>query len=241
MDKKTFGLDSVENEAAIAQIFFDALQSQPSVIIIDDLDSIFREKVAQGPGQSLYELLSEQLERLHGTSTLAVAAAGNLLDLDQNLRAARYWEIEIEIPVPDSKSRAEVLKALGKLPQSKRHSTLDDIASRTHGFVGADLETLMKRAVKMFYKRVKQTLVKKNALKTFKRMEPEQEFTEMHHDLENALSSIRPTAMQEIFVENPDVKWDDIGGQHEVKQVLEEALVWPIKVLANAIAVLPSC
>lgn len=241
LDETTFGLESVGNTVAIAQIFDNALASQPSVIIIDGLDSVCREKGAQGSGGFICQLLSKQLERLRGSRTLAVAAARNLSDLDQNLRAAQYFKTEIEIPVPDLNSRAEILKALGELPQCKSHSVLDDIASRTHGFVGADLETLMRDATDFFYDRMKQSLIDQGALETCKPIELEDQFTEMHHDLKNTLLSVRPTAMQEIFVEKPNVKWDDIGGQHEVKQVLEEALIWPIKVLSNANSVLPSC
>ncbi len=229
------GLD--ESKANISRIFSNALRSQPSVVIIDHLDIIAGERDAQDSGRPvcIRQLLLDQLERLCDTRTLAVGAARKLSDLDTDLRGAGYFNFEIEIPVPDAESRADILKVLGSMPRNKGHATLDSIGARTHGFVGADLRILLERATIKYYSRLDDLLEQRGEANMYEAIEPNVKFMEMHGDLNNALSRVHPTAMQEIFVETPNVKWDDIGGQHEVKQVLEEALVWPFKVFSICI------
>ncbi|KAL2048584.1 hypothetical protein N7G274_000496 [Stereocaulon virgatum] len=235
--RRVFHIDSsaisqrvVQSEIAITQTFSDALRCQPSVIIMDSLDSIASKQDYQDLGRAITvgQLLSRELERLENTRTLAIGAVRNLMDIHQDLRGAGRFELEIEIVIPDSSSRAEILKILTGLPKNGRHSTLDGIAARTHGFVGADLKKLLGQAVKA---RDIRTRAYGPDYEQNISMEVTSEalLHDMREDFDNALLKVRPTAMQEVFVETPDIRWIDIGGQQRVKEALEEAIVWPIK------------
>ena len=236
--RRVFRIDNIvdthrlcENETAIRQIFSDALGCQPSVIIIDNLESF---AVRQNPTSvarymSIGQILVRQLDRLDRTRTLAVGATSSLTEIDQDLRRAGRLELEIEIPIPDSRSRAEILKILCNLPKNKTHSTLQMVAARTHGFVGADLEKLIRQAVKIT-KAQDRASWSRNKDSESRPTEPEALLETMEDAFNSALRRIRPTAMQEIFVETPEIRWSDIGGQMEVKKRLEQAVVWPFKV-----------
>ena len=220
-----------ENETAVHQMFSEALSCQPSVIIIDNLESIAGKQNPTDLAQSMNvgHILSRQLDRLDGTKTLAVGATRSLLEIDQDLRFPGRFELEIEIPIPDSKSRAEILKVLCSLPKDKAHSTLERIAARTHAFVGADLRRLLRQAVK-------ETDAQDRASSPeigdtgFRPNDPVALLETMEDAFYSALRKIRPKAMQEIFSETPETRWSDIGGQHELKKRLEQAVMWPLKV-----------
>ena len=219
------------NEAAINQIFSDALGCQPSVIIIDNLESIAGR---QGPTDfarsvNVGKILSQQLDRLDRTQTLAIGATRNLTEIDQDLRSAGRLELEIEVPIPDSKSRAEILKVLCHLRKDEAHPSLERVAARTHGFVGADLDRLLRRAVKIVHAQDRAFGTRSEGLDC-RPTEPKAFLESMEDAFSSALQEIRPTAIQEIFVETPFIRWTDIGGQHEVKKRLEQAVVWPFKV-----------
>jgi SpoVK/Ycf46/Vps4 family AAA+-type ATPase len=109
---------------------------------------------------------------------------------------------------------------------------LDGIAARTHGFVGADLKKLLGQAVKTRDIRARASRTDDEQIIS-REVTSEALLHDMREDFENALFKVRPTAMQEVFVETPDIRWIDIGGQQKVKEELEEAIVWPIKVLLN--------
>ncbi len=214
-----------EDMAKIEQIFSDALSCQPSVIIIDNL-----ERIACRPGQtdlarseSFGQSLSRQLDRIDGTQTLAVGATRNLKEIDQDLRRVRRFELEIEIPIPDSESRAEILKVLCRLPKDKTNSILESVASRASGFVGEELLRLL-REVRRFSKT--QTTVSGSSIE-----DESQALIQSTEDAFNSvLPNIRPIAMEGITYDIPETKWNDIGGQHEVKKRVQKALVWPVKV-----------
>ena len=219
------------NEAAIHQLFSDALSCQPSVIIIDNLESIAGR---QGPTDlarsvNVAKILSRELDRLDRTQTLAIGATRNLADIDQDLRNAGRLELEIEVPIPDSKSRAEILKVLCHLLKDEAHSTLESVAARTHGFVGADLDKLLCRAVKTVHAQNRAFGSEIGGFDCHP-TEPKAFLESMQDAFSSALQEIRPTAIQEIFVETPIIRWSDIGGQYEVKKRLEQAVVWPFKV-----------
>ena len=218
-----------ESEVVIASVFSDALRYQPSVIIMDSLDLIASKQEPQylGQGISIGQVLSRQLERLENACTLAIGSTRSLTDIHQDLRGAGRFELEVEIPIPDSRSRSEILKILCNLPKDSVQSTLDDIATQTHGFVGADLKKLLGQAVKI--RAVRDPLFKPDHERTSQIM-PEVLLDTMKEDFDRALLRVRPTAMQEIFVETPIVRWNDIGGQRGVKEELEEAVIWPLKV-----------
>ena len=235
LDRKVLDRGSDECEAAVTRIFTNALESQPSVIIIDSLDSDDAVKDIQDSRRSgnIERLLCEQFDRIGNSRTFVVGATTRLSDVAQNLRRAERFPKQLEIPVPDSNSRAEILKVLCELPQDTVHQTLDSIAARTHGFVGADLKLLLTIAVKLHWTRIKNsTLDGKHSIHGS--VDSSILLADMVMDFDVALSYVHPTAMQNIFIEPPNVKWTDIGGQHEVKKVLEKALVWPFKVFMTS-------
>ena len=221
----------VGNEIAIHHIFSTALECQPSVIIIDNLD---RWDLAQS--MNFGHFLSQQLDRLRGTQTLAVGATRNPIEINQDLRKLGRLDVEIELPIPDSKSRAEILRALCNLPKDKAQSTLEKVAARTHGFVGADLYKVLRQAVKIANA---QDRASKSSIEDFncRPTEPHALLESMEDAFNSALEKVRPTTMKDMFYEIPDTKWSDIGGQHEVKKHIHQALVWPFKVDFESIIV----
>ena len=230
IDHTTTTSGAVDGEAVITRIFSDALRYQPSVIIMDTLESIANRQESPSVGRAfcIGQVLSRQLERLENTRTLVIGSCRSLTDIYQDLRGVGRFELEVEIPIPDSTSRAEILKVLTGLPKNSVQSTLDGIATRTHGFVGADLRKLLGQAVKI---RAIRNRVAEPDYMGIKNVLPDVLLDDMKADFDGALLRVRPTAMQEVFVETPNVRWRDIGGQHGVKEELEEAVVWPIKVL----------
>ena len=220
-----FHVDPDDNGATIVRVFTEALQTQPSVILIDSLGSTEQ-------STAVMNLLGKQLDRLSDSRTLVVGATRNLSDINQDLRRVNRFRQQIEIPVPDSKSRAEILKVLGELPKYNTHPTLDYVAGRTHGFVGLDLELLFDNASWLHDIRTKTSAVDQEAISTKSTENVDQEALcdSMKLDFDNALVHVHPSAMQNIFIEAPNVRWTDIGGQHEVKKVLQKALIWPFKV-----------
>lgn len=230
--RKVFTIDGRSgNETAIRQIFSNALGCQPSVIIFDDLNSIAAKQNSTDPARAvtLGQILSRQLDRLHGTRTLAVGATCSLTEIDQDLRKVGRLDKDIEISIPDSKSRAEILKVLCKLPKDKAHPTLERVAARAHGFVGADLRRLLCQAL-MTAESQDTASESKMGDCDCRPTEPQAFFESTEDAFNSALQIIRPTVMQDLFYEVPETKWSDIAGQHEAKKRIEQALVWPFKV-----------
>ncbi len=221
---------SSEKDSAVTRIFSSALNAQPSLIIIDDLDSPDAKGIVHDFGRPLnVELLGEQMDRLGVHRTLVVGAATRLSDVDPRLRQDERFAQEIEIPVPDSVSRGEILKVLADLPKEASHPLLDSIAGRTHGFVAGDLKRLLNQAIRLYQVR-KGMLSPEAELKDTAKNGPGFIHADMELDFKNALSNVHPSAMHNIFVEPPNVRWTDIGGQHKVKKILEKAVVWPLTV-----------
>ena len=212
--------DNDYSKPLIDQIFVDALNTQPSVLLIDNLDSDEHAKI----NKTLYK----QFNRLGDSRVLVVGVARELSGIDQNLRSAGCFEQEIEFPVPDLKSRAEILRVLGNLPKDQAHPTLESLATRTHGFVGKDLKLLFRRAVKIYHDRAKSSDGDLN--QNHDKVDPGVLLAEMSIDFDEALLHVHPSAMHDVFIEPPNVRWTDVAGQHEVKELLEEIVVWPRKV-----------
>ena len=233
--QKVFQIDSAftsrqssNTEVLVQNIFEEALRYQPSVIIIDDLQSVAGKRdLVENRNFDLNGTLCEGLDRLGGARVLAVAATTSLAEVDATLRSPGRFEFEIEIPVPDSTARIEILKVARGLPKEAEAKELENLGDRSHGFVGADLDKLTQLAVEKAIERVSAVHSNVSGCKADVRPEFEVKVTET--DLNNALLDVRPTAMREVFLETPKVKWSDIGGQHVVKKVLKQAVEWPFK------------
>ncbi len=222
-----------DSDIVVRKVFDDALRCQPSVIVIDDLQSIAgkRDLVEQNR-INITAGLCEDLDRLGDARVFVIAATRSLAGIDENLRRPGRFEYEIEIPVPDAPTRTEILKVASGLPKDANARKLEVLGDRTHGFVGADLDKLVQLAVDKAIERVSKLDDNEKGSEAERPVEekPEVELEITATDFNNALLDVRPTAMLEVFLETPKVRWSDIGGQHVIKKVLKQAVEWPFKV-----------
>jgi transitional endoplasmic reticulum ATPase len=218
-----------ESEEKLRSIFKEAQENAPSIIFIDEIDSIApkREEVSGELEKRIVSQLLSLMDGLESRGKIVVIAATNRPDaLDPALRRPGRFDREIEIGIPDEKSRLEILQIHTRGMPLEPDVKLDEIARITHGFVGADLQALGKEAAILAVRRVlpeinmEQTKVPVKTLNKIKvRMQ----------DFQDALRDVQPSAMREVLVQVPNVKWEDIGGLTGVKEELAEAVEWPLK------------
>ena len=218
-----------ESEARLREIFKEAREKAPTIVFIDEIDSIApkREEVTGEVERRVVSQLLSLMDGLEARGKVIVIAATNRPNaIDPALRRPGRFDREIEIKVPDKKGRFEILQIHTRHMPLTQEVDLERISSVTHGFVGADLEYLCKEA----------------AMKTLRRMLPELKLEEdklqpeflnrlqvTMDDFEHALKDVMPSAMREVYLETPDVKWADIGGLESIKKELQEAVEWPLK------------
>ncbi|KAH8155321.1 uncharacterized protein LAJ45_00331 [Morchella importuna] len=223
-----------ESEAAVRRVFAEARAHQPAIVFVDEVDSLAPKRTAgdSGEGRVVTTLLTEMdgLDYSGGgevVKVVVVAATNRPNAVDGALRRPGRFDREIEVGIPDVDSRREILEVLMKeLPFEGREGKgkeefVKELAARTHGFVGADLESLVRTGFTVGLKRLE-------LVEGQKEEKMEEEVVIRENDIEAALKDVRPTAMREIFLEPPKVRWSDIGGQEEVKQRLREAVEWPL-------------
>jgi transitional endoplasmic reticulum ATPase len=223
-----------ESEARLREIFKEAREKAPSIIFVDEIDSIApkREEVT---GEVERRVVSQMLSLMDGLEArgkvIVISATNRPNAIDPALRRPGRFDREIEIKVPDKKGRQEILQIHSRnMPLASEDQELpvkiEKIASVSHGYVGADLEYLCKEA----------------AMKCLRRLLPELNLEEEKippetldklivnsDDFKKALVEVTPSGMREVFIENPDVSWEEIGGLGEVKKELMEAVEWPMK------------
>ncbi len=218
-----------ESEARVREIFKEAKEKAPSIIFIDEIDSIApkREEVMGEVERRVVSQLLSLMDGLEARGKVVVIAATNRPNaLDPALRRPGRFDREIEIKVPDKRGRLEVLQIHTRNMPLDTDVDQDRVAAVTHGFVGADLEYLCKEA----------------AMKCLGRLLPELNLEEEKvppetldklivsmNDFENAIRDVMPSAMREVYLESPDVSWTAIGGLEEVKRELQEAVEWPLR------------
>jgi transitional endoplasmic reticulum ATPase len=218
-----------ESEERLRGIFKEAQENAPSIIFIDEIDSIApkREEVSGELEKRIVSQLLTLMDGLEARGKVVVIAATNRPDaLDPALRRPGRFDREIEIGIPDEKSRLEILQIHTRGMPMESDVKLDEMARVTHGFVGADLQALAKEAAILAVRRVipeismDETKVPAKTLNKIKvRMQ----------DFQDALRDVQPSAMREVLVQAPNVKWEDIGGLTSVKEELTEAVEWPLK------------
>lgn len=218
-----------ESEGRLREIFDNAQENAPSIIFIDELDSIApkREEVTGEVEKRVVSQLLALMDGLQSRGKVVVIGATNRPNaLDPALRRPGRFDREIEIGVPNKDGRLQVLQIHTREMPLADDVDLKRLANVTHGFVGADLEALSKEA----------------ALHALRRILPDIDFeadsvpveilnkiiVDMN-DFQESLREIEPSAMREVLVEVPNVKWTDIGGLAEVKEELQEAIEWPLK------------
>jgi len=217
-----------ESEKKIRDIFTEAEKNSPAIIFIDEMDAI-APKREESYGEVERRVVSQLLtvmDGLKGRGRVVVIGATNRPDaIDPALRRGGRFDREISIGVPDKKGRLSILKIHTRNMPIKEIN-LEKYAELTHGFVGADLSALCKEAaMSRLRKLIPDLKLKEN--------EPiPQEVLEKLYisdkDFRNALTMVQPSAMREVYVESPNVKWSDIGGMKDVKQELKEAVEWPL-------------
>jgi len=224
-----------ESEARLREIFKEAREKAPSIIFVDEIDSIApkREEVT---GEVERRVVSQMLSLMDGLEArgkvIVIAATNRPNAIDPALRRPGRFDREIEIKVPDKKGRKDILNIhtrnmpLVTEENDTNYVNIDKIASVSHGYVGADLEYLCKEAAMKCLRRLLPELNMED-----EKLPPEtlDKLIVNNDDFQKALIEVTPSGMREVFIENPDVKWDDIGGLKEVKQQLQEAVEWPMK------------
>ncbi len=217
-----------ESEKKIREIFNLAEKNAPSIIFIDEIDSIApkREHVTGEVERRVVAQLLALMDGLRTRGRVVVIAATNRVNaIDPALRRPGRFDREIEIKVPTRQGRLEILQIHTRgMPLSD--VDLHEYAIRTHGFVGADLAALCREAAMYSLRRV----LPKIDLET--EIIPPKVLFELkvtHDDFETAMKLVEPSAMREVLLEIPNVKWDQVGGLEQVKQELKEAVELPIK------------
>jgi len=218
-----------ESEKKLREVFKEAEENAPSIIFLDELDSIApkREEVTGEVERRVVAQLLALMDGLKGRGRVIVIGATNRVNaLDPALRRPGRFDREIEISVPDKQGRIEVLQIHMRGMPIADNVDIQQLAQTSHGFVGADLEALCREAAMKALRRYLPKIdLEEETIPTqiLENMEVTQE------DFINALKEIQPSAIREVLIEIPSVHWDEIGGLEEVKQQLREAVEWPLK------------
>ena len=219
-----------QSEQNLRKKFDEAEKNAPSIIFIDEIDAI-ASKREESKGEVERRVVAQLLALMDGLKSrgkVIVIAATNVPNLlDPALRRPGRFDREIEIKVPDKKGRLDILKIHTRNMPLSKDVDLERIAAVTHGFVGADLAALAKEAAMIVLRRVLPELKLKEEQPLSEELLEKLVIT--MDDFKEALRVVRPSAMREVLVEVPNVKWDDIGGLKEAKQELKEAVEWPLK------------
>jgi len=218
-----------ESEERLRQIFEDGQKNAPSIIFIDEIDSIApkREEVTGEVEKRVVAQLLALMDGMEARGKVVVIAATNRPDaLDPALRRPGRFDREIEIGVPDQQGRLEVLQIHTRRMPLDKDVYLQRLASSSHGFVGADLEALAKEAAIRALRRVLPNIdLEKDTIppETLKKLVVKMA------DFQDALTEIEPSALREVLVEVPNVHWTEVGGLAAVKEDLQESVEWPLK------------
>ncbi len=218
-----------ESEAHLRKIFEDAGHKGPSIVFLDEIDAIAprREKVVGDVEKRVVAQLLALMDGLTKRQNIIVIAATNIPNaLDPALRRPGRFDREISIPIPDRNGRLEILEIHSRGMPLARDVDMVHLAEITHGFVGADLEALCREAAMICLRRIMPDIDFGLASVPYEQLSA----LEVHmEDFVVALREVEPSAIREVFVEIPDVRWTDVGGLKAVKDRLIEAVEWPLK------------
>lgn len=217
-----------ESEEKLRKLFKEAEENAPSIIFLDEIDAISpkREEVVGEVEKRLVSQLLTLMDGLKARGEVIVIGATNRPDaLDSAIRRPGRFDREIEVGVPDKQGRKEILQIHTRnMPLEK--VKLENIANITHGYTGADLSFLTKEAALKALRRILPSInIEEETIpaETLEKLKVNKE------DFSNALREIQPSALREVYVERPNVKWSDIGGLPEVKNEIKEAIELPLK------------
>ncbi|MFH1450383.1 MAG: CDC48 family AAA ATPase, partial [archaeon] len=219
-----------QSEENMRKVFEDASKNAPSIIFIDEIDAIApkREEVTGEVERRVVAQLLALMDGMKNRGKVVVIAATNRQDsIDTALRRGGRFDREIEIGVPDRKGRKEVLQIHTRAMPLAEDVNLDKWADVTYGYVGADLEALVKEAAMSALREVLPQLNLEEGARVPQDILDNLRVTDK--DFQNGLKNVSPSAMREVMVEIPKVKWEDVGGLEEAKQQLKETIEWPLK------------
>ena len=220
-----------ESEERLRRVFEDAHKHAPAIIFIDEIDSIApRREDMGGEKQVERRVVAQLLSLLDGLKSrgqIIVIGATNIPNtIDPALRRPGRFDREISIPIPDKNGRLQILQIHTRGMPLAANVSLEKMAEITHGYVGADLQALAREA----------------AMRALRNILPKIDFEMVDipyetlmtlevtmDDFYDAMKDIEPSAIREVFVEIPDVKWEDVGGLDNIKEELKEAIEWPLK------------
>ena len=218
-----------ESEGKLREIFKEAEENAPSIIFIDEIDSIApkRDEVNGEEERRIVAQLLSLMDGLNSRGKVVVIGATNRPNsIDEALRRPGRFDREIEIGIPDRDGRLEILEIHTRGMPLADDVDLKWLADKTHGYAGADLSALTKEAAMAALRRVLPDVD----------LEAEEIPREVLNsilvtkdDFKNALKDMQPSTMREVLIEKPNVKWEDIGALEEAKQELKEAVEWPLK------------
>ena len=220
-----------ESESRIRGVFEDAQKHAPAIIFIDEIDAIAPKREEMGGEKQVERRVVAQLlslmDGLESRGQIIVIAATNIPNtIDSALRRPGRFDREISIPIPDKNGREKILQIYTRGMPLTKDISLEKLAEITHGFVGADLEALAREAAMSALRRILPKIDFEMAdipYETLLGLE-----VSMDNFLE-AMKEVEPSAIREVFVEVPDVKWSEVGGLENIKQELKEAVEWPLK------------
>jgi transitional endoplasmic reticulum ATPase len=218
-----------ESEERLRETFKQAQENAPSIIFIDEIDSIApkREEVSGDVEKRVVSQLLTIMDGLESRGKVVVIGATNRPDaLDPALRRPGRFDREIEIGIPDQKGRHEILEIHTRGMPLTEEVKLSSIAKVTHGFVGADLEAVCREAA---MKSLRNVLPEINLEESKIPVETLNKIKIKPQDFETALKEVQPSALREVYVQSPNVKWTEIGGLESIKEELREAIEWPLK------------
>ncbi len=216
------------SEGRLREIFRDAEENSPSIIFIDEIDSIAPKRV-ETSGEVERRVVSQLLSLLDGLrgrgEIICIGATNRINAIDEALRRPGRFDREIEFGVPNMKGRKEIFQIHTRGMPIEDDVDLNDYADITYGFVGADIMAVCREAAMFALRKI---------LPQINLDEPIpsriiQELKINNEDFMQAINMIEPSAMREVMVEIPNVNWDDVGGLEGVKQELKEAVEWPLK------------
>ncbi|HEY8110765.1 MAG TPA: CDC48 family AAA ATPase [Candidatus Nitrosotenuis sp.] len=224
-----FGKHYGESEERLRDIFKQAEENTPSIVFIDEIDSIApkRDEVSGEVEKRIVSQLLTLMDGMKSRGKVVVIAATNRPDsIDPALRRPGRFDREIEIGIPDEEGRLEILNIHTRGMPVEESVNLKQIAKVTHGFVGADLEVLAKEAA---IRSLRKILPEIDLAQDKISAEILQKIKITSDDFKEALKEVKPSALREVLVEIPNVTWDDVGGLESLKEELHEAIEWPLK------------
>ncbi len=218
-----------ESEGKLREIFKEAEENAPSIIFIDEIDSIApkRDEVNGEEERRIVAQLLSLMDGLNSRGKVVVIGATNRPNsIDEALRRPGRFDREIEIGIPDRDGRLEILEIHTRGMPLAEDVDLKWLADKTHGYAGADLSALTKEAAMASLRRVLPDMdleteeIPREVLNSI---------VVTKDDFKNALKDMQPSTMREVLIEKPNVRWDDIGALESAKQELKEAVEWPLK------------